>query len=63
MAGLLCFLLENRLAAYRYTLDRLLAIHHDLNEVVAVLHQAAVSGIQVPTDLILTCKYGSVRCV
>ena len=63
MAGLLCFLLENRLAAYRYTLDRLLAIHHDLNEVVAVLHQAAVRGVQVPTDLVLTSEYRSIKAV
>jgi hypothetical protein len=63
MAGLLSFLLEKGLAANRYTLDRLLAIHHYFYEVVAVLHQAAVSSVQVPTDLVLASEYRSVEAV
>lgn len=63
MAGLLIFLLEKGLTANRYTLDRLLAIHNNFNKVVAISDHAAICSIQVPTDLVFTRKYRSVKAV
>ena len=42
MAGLLYFQMEMRLAANRYALDRLLAVHNYFYEVVAIGYHAAV---------------------